>query len=151
MSFSSYACSSFVVALVQCHCSSSLSSSVSKYIYNPLIKTSDVDFCSMVSVTVLFLSYFIFSISLEGYVLFKTLWWFICSSIFFASLVCSRSLGNIYFFSRNSVICKFCSTVLSAWNFCKRAFWVFNFLSAVAGYFFTRTSFVSSSICIVYN
>ena len=94
--FSSSSFSSFMVALSRQHCSCPLSNYVSKLISNLLSTSSDVNFRSMESVSVLSFSDFIFSISLTSSYLFNTLWWLICSSTSFARLVCSSTFDKLY-------------------------------------------------------
>ena len=82
-SFSSSSCSQFIVALAWCNCSRSLSKYVSKLLSNLLVTASDVDFCSMASLSVLYFSDFTLSIPLNSYALFNTLLKQVCFSPFF--------------------------------------------------------------------
>ena len=97
VSFSSSFCNYFMVALAWRHCSCSLSNSILKYLSDLLITYSDVNFFSMASVSVIYLSHFILSISLKCSALFNTLFWSMWYSPFFACSACSISFDTIYF------------------------------------------------------
>ena len=72
MRFSGSSCSYFMVALARQHCSCSLYNYVSKFISNLLVTDSDVDFCSMDSVSLISFSEFILYILVKCYAIFNT-------------------------------------------------------------------------------
>ena len=83
-----------MLVLSRRHCSTPLSNSISNFFSNFIITVSDVNLCSMASVSVISLSEFILSIPLKSSALFNTLWWLVCSRSFFACLVYSIYFEN---------------------------------------------------------
>ena len=81
------------------------------------------------------LSMNLYLISHQKVLLFSKIYDYWCAIAPLLRVYFFRFLWHNFVFSRKSVICLLCRTIISVWNCCKREIFLFNFLSAATAYF----------------